>query len=105
MRCSRPPFAFNPTVISLALLAAFSPARADDEGEVAQLTRPDSSVSVGLGAVSGNDRDRARFGQYNGMRRNDVYGLFDIDWNRRDDATGTWTSLEGRNLGLDSREL
>lgn len=105
MRCSRPPFAFNPTVISLALLAAFSPARADDESEVAQLTRPDSSVSMGLGAVSGNDRDRARFGQYNGMRKNDVYGLFDIDWNRRDDATGTWTSLEGRNLGLDSREL
>jgi MtrB/PioB family decaheme-associated outer membrane protein len=65
-------------------------------------TKPVSGVSAGLGYV---DRDGRRFGQYNGMNEKGGYGLLDVYLNRRDDTTGTWTQLEGRNLGLDSRQL
>jgi MtrB/PioB family decaheme-associated outer membrane protein len=64
--------------------------------------KPVSEVSVGLGYV---DSDGRRFGQYSGMNEKGGYGLLDLYINRRDDATGTWTQLWGRNLGLDSRQL
>lgn len=92
------------TVIALAILAAFSPAHAED-ADVAQLIRPDSSISVGLGGVSGDSSDRAIFGQYNGLRKYSGYGLLDFDYVTRDEATGTWMILKGLNLGLDTREL
>jgi MtrB/PioB family decaheme-associated outer membrane protein len=91
------------TILALALLAAFGPARADDD--LAQYTKPESMISAGVGAVSGDSNDRALFGQYNGMRKNDVFALVDIDYARRDEETGTWTILQGLNLGLDTREL
>lgn len=92
-------------IIALCVLAAFGPASAAEGDEVAQLTQPESSVSVGLGAVSGDSKDRAIFGQYTGMRKNSGYGLFDIDLVKRENVTGTWTTFTGRNLGLDNREL
>lgn len=101
MRASR--VHFKHTVIVLALMAAFGAARADEDA--AQLSTPQSTVSGGVGSVSGSSRDRAQFGQYNGMRAEEVYGLFDINLIQRDDAAGTWTTLEGRDLGLDNREL
>ena len=91
--------------LALAVLAAFGQAQADDSNAIVQLAQPESSYSIGLGAVSGDSRDRAQFGMYNGMRNDDFYGLLDFSLVKRDDATGTWTILEGSNLGLDSREL
>lgn len=91
-------------LISLALVAAFGPANAEGE-DLAQLTKPASAVSVGLGAASGNKEDRAFFGQYNGMRKNNGLLLLDIDLNKRDDATGTWTRFDARNLGSEDREM
>jgi len=82
-----------------ATLAAFSTVFA---AEPEDPTKPVSSVSAGLGYV---DRDGRRFGEYNGMDKKGGYGLLDVYLNRRDDATGTWTQLDGRNLGLDSRQL
>lgn len=92
-------------VLALAIVAAFVPAHAEESADVARLSKPASSVSVGLAGVSGDSKDRSIFGQYNGMREHTGYGLFDIDLIKRDDATGTWMTLQGRNLGLDNREL
>jgi MtrB/PioB family decaheme-associated outer membrane protein len=96
----RPPAA--PWLAGALLLAtAAAPALADEE-EVKQLTQPESSARVGLGYLNSNDR---RAGMYSGVNDQGGYLLFDIDYLKRDDPTGTWTSFRGRNLGLDSREL
>lgn len=94
------------TLIALAVLAAFNPARAEDEADIAKLTSASGgTVSVGIGASSGDSKDRARFGLYNGLRNSSTYGLLGFHYLNRDDATGTWTNAEGRNLGLDDREM
>lgn len=89
---------------TLAALVLAGAAYADD-AEVATLTKPESTIGVGAAAVSGDSKDRSIWGQYNGMREQDGYFLLDFDFIRRDDKTGTWTNIMGRNLGLDTREL
>lgn len=85
-----------------AALVACMPAWADEEEEeIARLITPTSSVSLGLGWVSDENK---RFGQYTGMNEDGGYLLFDLDVRRRS-AAGTWLNARGRNLGLDSREL
>ena len=96
---------FNRTIVALALAPVFSLAHAADE-DVARLTKPDTTaVSVGAGVASGDSKTRSLFGQYNGLRKDDAYLLLDLDVIRRDDPTGTWTIFEGRDLGLDTREV
>lgn len=96
---------FNQKFLALAFLAAFGSAHADDD-ELTQLIKPDSTVvSVGAGTVSGDSKDRTVFSQYNGWRKNDASLLLDFNLIRRDEATGFWTRAEGRNIGLDNREL
>ena len=92
------------TVLIVALAIASGTALAADD-DVAQLIKPDSSISAGVGAVSGKKEDRAFFGQYNGMRKNSGQIFLDIDYLKRDDSTGLWTNLSGRNLGNENREL
>ena len=90
------------TAIAAAVLAA-SAAWADErDDEIKKQTRPDSTVEAGLGVV---DSANTRFGQYNGMVKERGYLLLDGDYVRRDDATGTWLGIRGRNLGLENREL
>lgn len=91
---------FQRTLLATAMMIAFGTAFADDE--IATYTKPDSSISVGIGNWSS---DRQQQGVYDGMRDNGAYGLVDINVSKRDDATGTWINAVGRNLGLDSREL
>src|SRR5687767_476616 len=86
------------TAIALALTAAFG-ARAQ---EVEELAKPASVVEAGVGYVT---EDNLRFGQYNGMDDKGFYGLIDFDVARRNDATGQWLLLRGREVGLDSRAL
>src|SRR5690242_10643651 len=95
---------FKMTVLAVAVLAAIGQAHAQSD-EVKALTTPDSWVSVGAAGVTGNDADRAQFGMFNGMREHSGYLLLDADYNKRDNATGTWTSIVARNLGLDNREV
>jgi MtrB/PioB family decaheme-associated outer membrane protein len=98
-----PAIKFYPlSIIAAALSCAFGPAAAQDADEVTRLTKPSSSVEVGIGAVSD---DNQRFGQYSGLNEDGAYGLIDLSVVRRDDATGTWLRLTGRNLGFDNREL
>jgi MtrB/PioB family decaheme-associated outer membrane protein len=92
------------SILLVALTVAFGSAYAAEE-DVAQLIKPDSSISAGLGTVSGKKEDRAVFGQYNGMRKSSGQIFLDIDYLKRDDTSGLWTNLSGRNLGNENREL
>lgn len=94
---------FAQKLIALSLLAAFGPAHASDE--VDALVKPDSSISIGVDGVSGTNKDRSLFGQYNGLRGDGGRLLLDFDYVKRDDESGAWKILQGRNLGLDNREL
>ncbi|HEX6638523.1 MAG TPA: MtrB/PioB family outer membrane beta-barrel protein, partial [Steroidobacteraceae bacterium] len=94
---------FTRSTLAVAVLAALAPARAQ-ESDAAALKRPDSSVRLGVGITPGNERDRTIWGQYNGMREGDTHLLLDLDYVKRNDETGFWTILRGRNLGLDSRD-
>jgi MtrB/PioB family decaheme-associated outer membrane protein len=91
------------TALSAALAAAHGLAHAQaEDAELAALTKPESSVSAGIGYWS---KDRPRLGTYDGMREQGAYGLLDLLINTREDRTGTWFILDARNLGLDTREL
>jgi len=105
MNSSRELLRFSQTLIALAVIGTVSPARAADEPDITALAAPENSVSVGVGAASGNSKDRALFGTYNGLRRDDVNLLLDLNYLKADQATGRWTAFEARNLGLDNREL
>ena len=95
---------YRQSILFLSLAAMFGSAAAEGD-DLTQMIKPESSVTVGLGAASGNREDRAFFGQYNGMRRNSGQLILDIDYLKREESTGTWTNLSGRNLGNENREL
>lgn len=99
---SRKHLVFLLTTTVAALLAAFGSAGAAEGDDIAQLTKSESTVSLGAGNVN---NDGARFGQYTGMNESGIYGLLDADIVKRDDTTGTWLKFTGRNLGLENREL
>lgn len=88
--------------VAAMLLAALESARAEEDVELQELTKPSSSIEFGVGYLS---KDGPRFGQYSGLNDRGGYGLLDLSVIQRNDETGTWLSLKGRNLGLDSREL
>jgi MtrB/PioB family decaheme-associated outer membrane protein len=95
----------TPAVRLAALAAALVPvfgALAQDEVDMQKLTKPGSAIELGAGIV---DKDNRRFGQYNGMVDEGGYGLVDFNLNRRDEATGNWLQITGRNVGLENREL
>jgi MtrB/PioB family decaheme-associated outer membrane protein len=104
MKSSNKQLATSHKLLLLSVLAAFGSAHADDD-EIAQLTKPSSSINVGLGGVVGNSLDRTIFGQYNGLRKDNASIILDLDLTRRDDAAGLWTIFQGKNLGLDDREM
>ncbi len=104
MKTPKKQFSFSRSILALAVLAAFGSAHAEED-EVAQLTQPESSASVGLGGVTGDSKDRAIYGQYNGRRLDGSNLLLDVDYVKRDDALGLWTNFKGYNLGLDTQEF
>jgi MtrB/PioB family decaheme-associated outer membrane protein len=70
--------------------------------EVADLIRPDSQVEVGVGYVS---EDSFKYGEYTGLHEKGAYLIGNIDLTRRNEANTHFFSLNGRNLGLSSRNL
>ena len=89
--------------VAAAILLAYSPAYAEVDKELQALMSPESFVSVGVaGQNSGNDA--IRFSQYTGLNQSGSV-ILDGAFNKRDDATGLWTTFSARNLGLDTREL
>ena len=96
------------SVLALAVCAAFGAVQAQEKKEAAEeksSIETQASVEVGAAGVSGSSSDRAFWGEYNGMRDQNAYGLFNLDYSRRDSATGTWLEIIGTNLGLQTREL
>ncbi|HEV8095846.1 MAG TPA: MtrB/PioB family decaheme-associated outer membrane protein [Burkholderiales bacterium] len=93
---------FCHSAIALAILAAYGSAGAQ---EIDALMAPGNSLSVGVGFLSGDEKDRARFGLFNGLRTEDYRGLLGFSIVDRNADTGRWFSVEGRNLGLDNREV
>ena len=89
-------------LISIPAAALAASAALAQEEDITALTQPSSTVSVGGGYVSDDNR---RFGQHTGMTDRGLYGLVDFSVLRRDDASGRWLDFSGRNLGLDSRQL
>ncbi len=104
MKKAKKQFRPSQKLLALVVLAAFGTAHAEDD-DVARLVNPESSVSAGLGAVTGNSMDRTIFGQYNGLRKNNTDLLLDFNVVRLQKETGLWTKFDGHNLGLDDREL
>ena len=102
MNVHSPRHTLTPSLLTTALLLAFVPPAAAEDDELAQLLTPQNEVRVGIGYV---DKSDMRFGQYNGLERSKIYGLFDVEYLSRDTATGTWISVSGLRLGLDTREL
>jgi MtrB/PioB family decaheme-associated outer membrane protein len=86
--------------IAAAIMLAFGNAYAEG---VQDMITPGNSVNVGIGASNGG-KDAKRFSQYTGLNQSASL-LLDFEMNKRDDATGTWMIMNGRNLGLDTREL
>ena len=87
--------------MAAALMAAFDTAQAQGvEVQVPFALNVDAGMA-GIGLGYSLD-DAPRFGMYNGITKEGYYGLFDFNLVDRDDATGTWNWLSGRNLGLDS---
>lgn len=99
MKTSEKRLRFSHTAIALAVLAVIGQAQAQEASP------PQSSVSIGGAFVNGDDADRARWGMYNGLREDSAYGILDFLYSNRDPASGLWTSIEGRNLFLDNREV
>jgi len=89
-------------VLAIALAFAAPVARAAEDDEILRLIKPESMISLGLGHVS---TDNPRFGMYNGLSEAGPVALIDFSVNRRDDGSGTWFRVLGRNLGLDNREF
>ena len=92
------------SLVALAVAALVFPVQAQQVGG-GIATLPENSVSIGLGVASGEEADRARFGLFNGLRKHDANLLFGFNYTSREEASGRWMSFEGRNIGLDNREL
>ena len=92
---------FRLTALAASMLAAYGSAFAEDD-DLKQLTKPDSSISVGAGYWT---NDRPQQGIFDGMRDDHGYALIDADVVKRDDATGTWFKFKTDNLGLESRKI
>ncbi|HUG22389.1 MtrB/PioB family decaheme-associated outer membrane protein [Piscinibacter sp.] len=95
MRPFAAPHDIRPTLLALAVFAAFG-------GAGAQETPAQGSVSFGIGLVGG---DRALFGQYNGLRTHRAVGLLGAEYDRHDGASGRSTQFRAAHLLGDTREL
>lgn len=92
------------SLLSLATTAVLAQEAEEYEGieDVKLLSTPVSNLSAGLGYSSD---DLSMLGRYNGRSDQGAYLLLDFDLKQRDDETGTWTLVNGRNIGLSNRNL
>jgi len=80
---------FRRSALALAVCAAFANAQAQEKKEeVKSPVETQVTVELGAAGVTGDEADRAFWGQYNGMRNQDAYGIFNFDYSRRDTSTG-----------------
>lgn len=96
---------FSHKLVTLAVLAAFNPVHAAEGDNISPATSLRGTASAGLAVAGGNSKDRALFGQYNGLRNQNEHLLLDADIVNQNDASGIRTTFQGSNFGLDDREL
>jgi hypothetical protein len=94
---------FRLTLLASAIMGLHAQAALaqDADAAIQQLTKPESSISLGFDTLNA---DRPQLGKYDGLNEEGQYFGLDADIRLRDDATGTWTTLSARNLGRDTRE-
>jgi MtrB/PioB family decaheme-associated outer membrane protein len=86
---------------ALGSLAMFAPAAlAADDPEVEALIKPDKTIEFSVGGVMDDAR---RYNMYTG--RNAINGGIDADLNWRDEQSGTWFRILGRNVGQENGDL
>lgn len=96
---------FNRTLLaaSIGMIGIAAPVTTwADDAEMRRLTQPVSEVEVGIVNVS---EGSYKFGDYTGLRDNKAYGNANVSVIRRGEADATYLEIEGRDLGLDSRNL
>lgn len=92
---------FALTALATAMAAIYTqPVIAADE-DLTSLTKPTSSLTVGVGHWNG---EREQFGIFDDIRSDETILLLDGDIRQRDDATGTWMTGRFRDLGIDTRD-
>lgn len=91
---------FRPTLLVIALAAAFPMAPAWAEDDVAELTSPNTTEAV-LN-LPYTDKANPLYRQYNGVTKEGVSTNVDVDIVRRRDAD--WFRVNARNLGLRTQE-
>ena len=94
---------FHLLPVAVSVLLACGNVYAGESTDVHDLITPESSVSIGVGSIN-SASDAKRFSQYTGLNQKGSV-LLDFEINKRDNSTGLWTMINGRNLGLDTREL
>lgn len=92
-------FAWSP--VAFAVASALSQVAAAED-ELAEFTRPDSEISVG---IAGTNRDAPFFGQYSSLDQQGPQVSVSGDVVQRDDATGTWLEFHGRNTALNDGDV
>ncbi|HVZ43697.1 MAG TPA: MtrB/PioB family decaheme-associated outer membrane protein [Ramlibacter sp.] len=99
---------FRPTVLAVALAAAFAPVLVTPvfaEEKAPEDKSVEASVEAGFGAATGSRDDRALFGQYNSLSNGNAFGLLlGFDYSLRRPETNTWVDAFGRDLGGPLRE-
>jgi hypothetical protein len=99
MTKTTPMFVFQRTALALAVCAAFVPAHAQSSSD-------QSSVTVGVGLVSGDREARAQFNQYSGAGKDkSASATLGGDFSRRDEETGSWIDFQATDLLSDSRDM
>ncbi len=86
-----------------ALAGLMANAASAQEVNVQDLISPNTR-SVEFGVI-GAFEEPSWAGMYTGLNEFDAFPIASGTYIHRDEKTGTWTRVEGRNLGLSSREL
>ncbi len=100
LKTSTARFALISTTLLLGSTLAWSSETTSDP--LKEQSKPKSTINFGAGYLF---NDNARFGQYTGLRNDGPYGIFNLDIKRRNDETGTWLKLFGRNIGFQNRDV
>lgn len=91
----------TPHLLCLALATTF-PVITFAEDDVEKLTKPTSTVSLGVGDINTNNQ---RYGIYNGKAEADTYLTGEASILRKNADSGTWFRLDARDLGRSTQEF
>lgn len=104
-----PTFRARPTALTLAVLAAFGSAAAQEKKAEAEADKSqvvEAWANVGAGLRSGDRADRSLFDQYSGVPAGtNVFGILGLDYYRRDDKQGTMARFSASELLTGNREM